>query len=88
MTATNRTQRHSKPYRLITTDDQTRTLRDGQVSYHTNLLDASNAFVKSAAPYKTIVFDDGCTARELTDTEQAILERVCELLGYELADAE
>jgi hypothetical protein len=88
MTATRRTQRHGKPYRLITTDDQTRTLRDGQVSYYTNLLAAANAFVKSPAPYKTIIYDDGCIARELDDNEQANLTAVCELLGYELADAE
>jgi hypothetical protein len=87
MTATGRTQRHSKPYRLIVTNDPTNSLRDGHTSYHRDLLDASNAFVKSNAPYKTIVFDDGCTARELTDTEQANLERVCEKLGVEVVDA-
>jgi hypothetical protein len=74
------------PYRLIATDDPDRTFGEGHMRYFPTMLDAANAFVKASEPYKTIVYDDGCVARELDDREQRLLERVCELLGYEMGE--
>jgi hypothetical protein len=50
------------------------------------MLEASNAFVKSDAPFKTVVYDDGCRARHLIDREERQLEQVCSMLGYELGE--
>jgi hypothetical protein len=77
-----------RPYRLLITDDPTRTLGEavqaGDVRYFPTLIAAANAFAKSEAPFKTVVFDDGCVARDLTDDEERFLERVCDMLGYEV----
>jgi hypothetical protein len=75
-----------RPYRLITTDDPCRTLAQGDVRYFASMLDAANAFVKAEEPFKTIVFDDGCTARELNRDEQRLLENVCSMLGYDVEE--
>ena len=50
------------------------------------MLDAANAFVKADAPYKTLIYDDGHHARDLNAQEQQLLEHVCSLLGYDIAD--
>ena len=63
------------PYRLITTDDPTRTLGQGEVRYFRTLVQAANAFVNAPAPFRQIVYDDGCTARVLPH-EQLFLEMV------------
>jgi len=73
-------------YRLITTDDPCRTFGEGDMRYFATMLDAANAFVKADEPYKVIVYDDGCTARELNGDEQRLLENVCAKLGYEIED--
>ena len=77
-----------RPYRLLTTDDPERTfgeaLEAGDVTYHQTMLDAANAFVKATEPFKIVIFDDGCEARELNADEQRLLENVCEMLGHEL----
>jgi hypothetical protein len=39
-----------------------------------------------AEPFKTIIYDDGCHARELNRNEQRLLENVCAKLGYDLED--
>jgi hypothetical protein len=44
--------------------------------------------VKSPAPFKQIIFDDGCTARELNRDEQWMLETVARILGHEVHDVE
>jgi len=75
-----------RPYRLITTDDPTRTLGKGDVRYFRTLVQAANAFVKAPAPFRQIIYDDGCEARELDDNEARFLKNVCELLGYDLED--
>jgi hypothetical protein len=72
------------PYRLIVTDDPDRTFGEGDMRYFGSMLDAANAFVKATEPYKVIVFDDGCVARELNGREQGLLEAVCDMLGYDL----
>jgi hypothetical protein len=74
------------PYRLITTDDPGKTLGQGEVRYFGSMLDAANAFAKATEPYKTVIFDDGCTARELNRNEQRLLENVCAKLGYDVAE--
>jgi hypothetical protein len=76
-----------RPYRLITTDDPDKTLGEGDMRYYKTVLAAANAMVKSPAPFKTIIFDDGCVARDLDDREQQMVEHVCGLLGYDLEDA-
>jgi hypothetical protein len=74
------------PYRLITTDDPSRTLGQGDVRYFRTLVQAANAFVKAEAPFRQIVYDDGCTARELDENEQRFLETVCGMLGYDVEE--
>jgi tetraacyldisaccharide-1-P 4'-kinase len=63
----------ASPYRLITSDGPCKTLAQGEVRCFASMLDAANAFVKAAEPYKTIVYDDGCRARELTRDESRLL---------------
>jgi hypothetical protein len=67
-----------RPYRLITTHDEVR--------YFGSMIDAANAFAKAMEPYKTVIYDDGCTARELNRNEQRLLENVCAKLGYDVAE--
>lgn len=82
------TARHPSPYRLIATDDPCKTLAQGEVRYFASMIDAANAFVKAAEPYKTVIYDDGCTARELNRDEQRLLENVCAKLGYDVEAVE
>ena len=72
------------PYRLIVTDDPCKTLGQGEVRYFGSMIDAANAFAKATEPYKTVIYDDGCTARELNRNEQRLLENVCAKLGYDV----
>jgi hypothetical protein len=78
------------PYRLLTTDDPGRTLGQaldaGDVTYHPTILDAANAFAKSEAPFKTVVYDDGHHARDLTADEERLVENVCTKLGLEVGE--
>lgn len=74
------------PYKLIVTDDPTQTLGEGAMRHYPTMLEAANAFAKDDAPYKQVIFDDGCEARELNHQEQRLLEAVCELLGYEVGE--
>ena len=41
---------------------------------------------KAEEPFKTIIYDDGCTARELNRSEQWMLESVCGMLGCDVED--
>ena len=79
------------PYRLISTDDPTLTLGEaadaGGVTYHPTMIDAANAFAKSDAPFKTVVYDDGHHARHLTAHEERLVENVCTKLGLEVGEA-
>jgi hypothetical protein len=77
-----------RPYRLIVTDDPCKTLAQGEVRYFAQMLDAANAFVKAAEPFKTVAYDDGCCARELDRDEQRLLENVCAKLGYDVEAVE
>jgi hypothetical protein len=72
-----------RPYRLIVSDDPCKTLEQGEVRYFVRIIDAANAFAKADEPFKTVIYDDGCTARELNRNEQWMLESVCRILGYE-----
>jgi hypothetical protein len=81
-----RRQPSPRPYRLIVTDDPTKTLGQGDVTYHASMLEAANAFVKAEEPYKTIVYDDGCRARHLLGREERMLDQVCSMLGYEVEE--
>ena len=54
--------------------------------YFASMIEAANAFAKIAAPFKTIVYDDGCHARELDRREQRLLENVCAKLGYDVEE--
>jgi hypothetical protein len=78
----------SGPYRLITTDDPCKTLGQGEVRYFASMLAAANAFVKATEPFKTVVYDDGCCARELNRDEQRLLENVCAKLGFDVDTVE
>jgi hypothetical protein len=73
-----------KPYKLIETADPNLTLGEGDITHHPSMIAAANAFAHSTAPYKQVIYDNGHIARELNKREQALLERVCELLGYEI----
>jgi hypothetical protein len=79
-------------WRLLTTTDPDRTFGDaveaGDVRDFPTLIEAANAFANSEALYKTVVFDDGCSARELTDDEERLLANVCAKLGLEIEDTE
>ena len=76
----------NRPYRLITTDDPCKTLGQGDVRYFARIIDAANAFAKAEEPFKTVIYDDGCEARDLNRNEQWMLESVCGLLGYDVED--
>ena len=74
------------PYRLIVSDDPCRTLAQGEVRYFPTMLRAANVFVKAAEPFKQIIYDDGCEARELNRSEQWMLETVCRIFGYDVEE--
>jgi hypothetical protein len=78
----------ARPYRLITTDDPCKTLGQGDVRHFARIIDAANAFVKAPEPFKTVIYDDGCTARELNRDETWMLESVCRILGYDVGEVE
>jgi hypothetical protein len=78
----------AREWRLLTTDDPSRTLGEGEVSYFGTLIEAANAFAKSEAPFKTVVFDDGCQARELNHDEERLLEHVCAKLGFDVEEVQ
>ena len=42
--------------------------------------------LQAPAPFRQIVYDDGCCARDLDEDEQRFLETVCSMLGHELED--
>ena len=84
--STARTAFAARPYRLITTDDPCKTLGQGEVRHFARILDAANALVKAPEPFKTVIYDDGCTARELNRDEQWMLESVCRILGYDVEE--
>jgi len=79
-----------RPYRLLSTDDPDRTLGEalaaGDVTYHATILDAAHAFAKSADPYRTVIYDDGCQARDLNRDEERLLENVCAKLGFDVEE--
>jgi hypothetical protein len=52
------------------------------------ILRAANEFVKSPAPFKQIIVDDGCTVRVLNRNEQWMLETVARIPGHEVHDVE
>jgi hypothetical protein len=76
-----------KPWKLISTHDPDSTLGEGHVRHHETLMQACNALAHDEAPYKTIIYDDGHIARDLTDGEEQLLEHVCTILGYDVKDA-
>ena len=75
-----------RPYKLITTDNPNQTLGEGTISHYATMLKAANAFVNADAPYRQVIYDDGRTARQLNRREQQLLEDVCDMLGYEVAE--
>lgn len=75
-----------RPWKVITTSNPDQTLGEGEFRHYRSLLDAANAFAKARAPFQQIVFDDGCDVRFLTDQEQAFLEDVCRIHGYDVED--
>lgn len=77
---------NGRPYRLITTDDPCKTLGQGEMRHFARIIDAANAFAKAEEPFKTVIYDDGCEARELNRNEQWMLESVCRILGYDVED--
>ena len=78
--------RRPSRYRLIVSDDGCKTLAQGEVRHFASMIEAANAFVKSTEPFKTVIFDDGCVARELNRDEQRLLENVCAKLGYDVEE--
>lgn len=76
----------ARPYKLIVTTNPEQTLGEGEIRHFPTMLTAANAFANDTAPYKQIIYDDGCTARELNAREQEMLENVCGILGYDVLD--
>jgi tetraacyldisaccharide-1-P 4'-kinase len=76
-----------KPYRLLSTDDPDRTYGEADATYHATMIEAASAFVQSDALFKTVVYDDGHQARELTDDEERLLVNVATMLGHTVEDA-
>lgn len=78
------------PYRLLTTHDPARTLGEaseaGDVRYFATMIEAANALANTEAPFKTVIFDDGHQARDLTADEGRLLEAVCAKLGYDVEE--
>ncbi len=60
-------------------------LTPGENAEVIGLLEQAQA-AKALEPYKTVVFDDGCDARELNSDESRLLEDVCARLGYAVED--
>jgi hypothetical protein len=77
-----------KPWKLITSNDPDTELDDGHVTHHGTLIEACNAFQKTPAPYRTIIYDDGHQVRELDERERRLLENVCTVFGLEIEDVE
>ena len=75
-----------RPWKLITTDDPTKPLRAGTRRHFGSLLGAANAFAADPAPFRTVIYDDGCHARELSAREQQFVDDVCDLLGLEVRE--
>jgi hypothetical protein len=75
-----------RPYRLITTDDPCKTLAQGDMRHYATLIEAANAFVKAEEPLKTVIYDDGCQARELNGDECRLLENVAAKLGFHIEE--
>jgi hypothetical protein len=74
----------ARPWRVITTDNPDDTLGEGRQTRHATPLEAANAFVRHPAAYKTVIYDDGETARELNAQEQTLVHHVARKLGYEI----
>ena len=66
-------------------DRDRRELTPGENAKVLGLLEQARA-AKALEPYKTVVFDDGCDARELNSDESRLLEDVCARLGYTVED--
>lgn len=77
-----------KPYKLIVTDDPDQTLGEGRIRHYRTMLQAANAFAKAREPFKTVIYDNGHGARELNDREEALLVRVCGMLGLDVEEVE
>lgn len=76
-----------KPWKLITTDDPSRTLGEGTILHYPTLEAAADAFVKVGETlFATVIYDDGCVARELTDDEQRLLEHLADMLELDVED--
>lgn len=54
--------------------------------HYETMIEAANAFTKADEPYKAIVYDDGCQARDLNGDEQRLLVNVCAKLGYDVEE--
>jgi hypothetical protein len=67
-------------------DDPCKTLGQGEVRHYARIIDAANAFAKAEEPFKTVIYDDGCEARELNRDEQWMLESVCRILGFDVEE--
>jgi hypothetical protein len=55
------------------------------VRYFRTLVQAANAFVNAPAPFRQIVYDDGCTAREL-DENRALGAGIPQFAGILVRD--
>ena len=66
-------------------DRERRQLTPGENAQALGLLEQARA-AKAVEPHKTVVFDDGCDARELNSDESRLLEDVCARLGYTVGD--
>ena len=59
---------------------------EGEIRHYPTMLQAANAFAKTEAPFKQVIFDDGHLARELNRREQQQLEDVCDMLGLDVEE--
>lgn len=73
-----------RPWKAITTNDPEQTLGEGEITHHETLIAAANKLAKAKTPFGTVIFDDGCTVRELTDREHQLVANVCDMLGVDV----
>jgi hypothetical protein len=77
-----------KPYKLLESHDPTKSLGESRKRHYATMLAAANAFAKSDAPYRQVIYDDGCEVRWLNAREQRLLHKVCGMLGLDVEEVE
>ncbi len=72
-----------KRWLLLTTDDADNTLGEGRRRFYGTLLEAAQALAHTRETYGQIIHGDEQHARELTDAENRIVDRVLAAHGID-----